>query len=235
MPDNLNLRNELLAGLSAADFELLKPHIKPISLVQGSILYEAGDRIDRVYFPNTGIVSLVIALSSGDHVEAAMIGRDGAVGGVAALNGAVATSKAIVQIAGEGVMVELAQVRRLADSSPAFRGELIRHDQIVLLQAQQSAACNAMHTVEARLARWLLRCSDLVDGDTLALTQEFLAEMLGSRRSTISLVAGTLQNAGLIRYRRGNIRILDMDGLRAAACECYAAVRTQSELLLRRS
>jgi CRP-like cAMP-binding protein len=224
--------NHLLASLSAVDFEVLRPHLQPVELRHETVLYEVGDEIDRVYFPHGGVVSLVVNLASGETIETGMVGRDSLVGGASALDGKVSLNKAIVQIAGTASALKLDHLRHLADASVAFRTTLIRHEQLILVQAQQSAACNITHTLEARLARWLLRCRDLTDSDDLALTQEFVAQMLGVRRSSVSLVAGTLQHAGLIQYRRGHIRILDEDSLRDAACECYETVRSQSERLL---
>ena len=168
-------------------------------------------------------------------IETGMVGRDSLVGGSSALDGKVSLNTAIVQIAGSGSSLKLEHLRDAADASITFRTTLIRHEQMILVQAQQSAACNISHTLEARLARWLLRCRDLMDSDDLDLTQEFLGQMLGVRRTSVSLVAGTLQQSGLIRYRRGHIHILDVDGLREAACECYETVRAQSERLLNSS
>jgi CRP-like cAMP-binding protein len=224
--------NHLLASLPAADFEALRPHLQPVELRHEIILFDVGDEIDCVYFPHDGVVSLVVNLTSGETIETGLIGRDSLVGGTSALDGKVSLNRAIVQIAGAASALGLDHLRSLADASMAFRTALIRHQQLILVQAQQSAACNITHTVEARLARSLLRCRDLTDSDDLALTQEFVAQMLGVRRSSVSLVAGTLQHAGLIRYRRGHIRILDVEGLRDAACECYETVRSQSERLL---
>jgi CRP-like cAMP-binding protein len=228
----LQSHNHLLASLAAVDFEALRPHLRPVELRHEIILFDVGDEIKSVYFPHSGVVSLVVNLVSGETIETGMIGRDSLVGGSSALDGKVSLNRAIVQIAGIGSALELDHLRRLADASVAFRTTLIRHEQLILVQAQQSAACNITHTLEARLARWLLRCRDLADSNDLVLTQEFVAQMLGVRRSSVSLVAGTLQHAGLIQYRRGHIRILDEDSLRDAACECYETVRSQSERLL---
>ncbi len=224
--------NRLLASLSTADFESVRPHLKAVELVHEAVLFEAGARIDRVYFPYSGIISLVVGLGGGEMIEAAMIGRDSMLGGAAALDGQISLNKAIIQLAGAGATLDVARFRKAAEASPAFRTTLIRHEQVLFAQAQQSAACNASHTVEARLARWLLRSRDLSGSDTLALTQEFLAQMLGVRRTSVTLVANTLQDAGLIHYRRGVIDITNMDGLRAASCECYGTVKAHYDRLL---
>jgi CRP-like cAMP-binding protein len=224
--------NGFMSSLSAADFAVLRPHLKPAEWPQGIVLMEAGQTIERVYFPHAGVVSVVVGLAGGETVEAAMVGSDSFVGGSAALVGKVALNKAIVQIGGSGSALEIGHLRGLANASVEFRTALIRHDQLILVQAQQSAACNISHTVESRLARWLLRCRDLIGSDKLPLTQEFLGQMLGVRRSSVSVVAGTLQRAGLIRYARGHIQIEDVDGLKDSACECYETVKAHSHRLL---
>jgi len=154
-----------------------------------------------------GVVSLVVPLESGETIESAMIGRESLVGGSAALNGQVSVCKAVVQIGGAGSVLDIDKFRSLADSSATCRAALFKHEQLILVQAQQSAACNATHTVETRLARWLLRARDLQGSDDLQLTQEFIAEMMGVRRTSVSVVANTLAQAGFLRYSRGQIRI----------------------------
>jgi CRP-like cAMP-binding protein len=144
--------NRLLASLPPADFELLRPHLKPIELVHGAILLETGDTIDRVYFPHSGIISLVVDLASGQTIEAAMVGRDSMLGGAAALDGQISLNKAIVQLAGAGETLDVERFRRVAEKSPDFRTTLLRHEQVLFAQSQQSTACNASHTIEARLA-----------------------------------------------------------------------------------
>jgi CRP-like cAMP-binding protein len=224
--------NGLLASLRATDFDVLQPHLKPADWPQGTILLEAGQTIERVYFPHAGVVSVVIPLAGGEMIEAAMIGSDSIVGGSAALDGRVALNKAIVQVGGSGSSLEIGYLRALANASVGFRTTLINHDQMILVQAQQSAACNISHAVESRLARWLLRCRDLIKSDKLALTEDFLGQMLGVRRSSVSLVAGALQRAGMISYSRGHIHVEDVEGLREAACECYETVRVHSHRLI---
>jgi CRP-like cAMP-binding protein len=196
------------------------------------VLYEAGAAIHHVYFLHSGVVSLVIELASGETIECAMVGRESVVGASAGLNGELSVCKAIVQIGGTASALDSHRLRELSDSSTAIRSALFRHEQLVLVQAQQSAACNATHTVEARLARWLLRCRDLQGSDELLLTQEFIAEMMGVRRTSVSVVANTLQRAGFIRYRRGHIHILNLEGMQETACECYQTVKVHSDRLL---
>jgi CRP-like cAMP-binding protein len=230
---SLHSSNLMLAALTPPDRDALLPHLKVIELPQELVLFDAGDPMKAVYFPHMGIVSLVVDLTSGDMIEAAMVGRDGVVGGSAALNGDLSLNKAVVQLMGRASVADVEHVRALAESSVVFRTALMRHEQFVMAQAQQSAACNASHAVEARISRWLLRCRDLAGSDDIALTQEFLAEMMGVRRTSVSLVANTLQQAGLIKYRRGHIRVLDVEGLQDAACECYDTVRSHADRLLK--
>jgi CRP-like cAMP-binding protein len=224
--------NRLLASLSPSERSALQPHLKAEELAQDTVLFEAGQELDKIYFPHAGIVSLVVRLASGDVIEAAMIGRESLVGGSAAINSRTAVTKSIVQIAGNAWIVPTDHVRALAEDNSRFRTLIIRHEEMVLAQAQQAAACNAFHTVEARLARWLLRCRDLTGGGDLELTQEFLAQMLGVRRTSVSLVANTFQQAGFLTYRRGHIRIVDVEGLRESACECYDTIRNHAGRLL---
>jgi hypothetical protein len=161
-----------------------------------------------------------------------MVGRDGVVGAAAALDGRISLSRGIVQLAGDAMQCEPGALRTVAMQSHRMLSMLIRHEQTVYAQAQQSAACMASHDIEERLCRWLLRARDLAESDTLHFTQEFLAEMLGVRRSSVSVVAHTLQQAGMIKYSRGRIQILDLEGLRETACECYGTIKSQYQLLL---
>lgn len=222
--------NSVLASLPLADFELIRPHLRTVELTNQTVLVRAGERLPHIYFPHTGIISLVMRLQEGDTVEAAMIGRDSMFGAAAALNGDIALNEAIVQLPGRSSVLEIAQLRMAAKESEPFRATLVRHEQALLAQALQSAACNASHTVEARLSRWLLRARDL-SGDSLPLTQEFLAQMLGVQRSSVSIVANTLQRAGLISYRRGHIHITDLAGLEESSCECYETVKAHYDRL----
>jgi CRP-like cAMP-binding protein len=224
--------NLLLSSLGPRELESLRPHLRAFSFEQGKILYEAGDRISGVYFPFDAIVSLVVILQTSESVEAAMVGRDGVVGASFALDGKLALNRAIVQIGGSGVLCEADTFRRLAFQDPAVLSLIVSHEQAVYARAQQSAACNVAHDASARLCRWMLRARDLSGSDTLPFTQEFLAEMLGVQRTTVSPVAHTLQAAGMIQYKRGKIQILDVDGLRESACECYTTVKTRYEELV---
>jgi CRP-like cAMP-binding protein len=224
--------NRLLASLSPEAFDQLRPNLISIELKHGAVMTRPNERFERVYFPITGFISLVVELSDGSMIETGMVGRDGVLGGGAALDDRLLLSTSIVQVPGRAWAIGIEHVRQLALADAKFRAVLVRHEQVLLAQAQQSAACNASHTVEARMCRWLLRMRDLV-GEELPLTQDFMAQMMGVRRPSVSLVAGTLQQAGLIKYRRGHITIVDIERLQDSACECYETVRTHYEAMLR--
>jgi CRP-like cAMP-binding protein len=226
--------NRLLASLPRKIFAEIEPHLKPFDLTHEAVLAESGSTIDRVYFPHSGVISLVVELSFGDMIETAMVGRDGVFNAGPALDGKVSLNKGIVQVQGIASTLDVEKLRSTANDHELFRSLLIRHDQVLFAQSQQSAACNASHTVENRMCKWLLRMRDLAQSDDLMLTQDFLAQMLGVRRPSVSIVANTLQRAGLIKYRRGHIRILDLAAVEEGACECYATVKTHYETLLSR-
>jgi len=217
--------NRILNALPQNIFAAVEPNLKQVDLRFGDVLAESVQPVDRVYFPTAGVVSLVVEMKVGDMIETAMVGRDGVANATAALDGKMSLHKAIVQVAGQASSIAPDSLRSLTDEFPPFRSILIRHEQVVLAQAQQSAGCNASHTVEARMCRWLLRIRDLTGSDDLKLTQEFLAQMLGVRRTSVSLVAGTLQKAGFIKYSRGKIRLLDIPQIEQGACECYETVQ----------
>jgi CRP-like cAMP-binding protein len=224
--------NHMLASLPAKDFELIRPHLRSVDLGHELVLARAGETIPRVYFPHTGVISLVVCLSEGEMVEVAMIGRDGVFGASMVSDGAISLNDAMVQLPGVAFTLELPQFRSAAEQSQVFRKALVGQEQALLIQAQQSAACNAYHSVEARLSRWLLRMHDLFDSTTLPLTQVFLAQMIGVRRNSVSLVANVLQHAGLIRYIRGQIEITNLEGLKETACECYETVKMRCDGVL---
>ncbi len=225
--------NLLLASLSSTDADALRPHLSKVEMPQHMLLCDAGGRVVRVYFPVTAVVSIVVGLLSGAMIETAMVGRDGILFGAAALDGRMSISRAIVQVGGHGFCCDVDRLRDIALQSRTLAALLVRHEQIAHAQAQQSAACNIAHTVEERLARWLLRARDLSASDRLPLTQEYLAAMLGVGRTSVSLVANTFQQAGMIRYSRGMIEIRNLAGLRESACECYAAINEFYRALLK--
>jgi CRP-like cAMP-binding protein len=220
-------RNLLLAALPARDLALLAPHLKEIVLEQGTVLQEQGEHIDQVYFPHDGIISLLAVMRQGDAIETATIGYEGAVGSFAGLGTRRSHTRAVVQVSGAALRVPASPFRKAAEDSEAIRQLIVRYGEMLLIQVQQTAACNALHAVEARLSRWLLQARDRVESNTVKLTHEFLSQMLGVRRTTVTVVANVLQQAGLIRYHRGQIEIVDRIGLEARACECYEAIRRQ--------
>jgi CRP-like cAMP-binding protein len=224
--------NQLLQALPAADFEALRPRLRVFQMVRDSVLAEAGSALTQVYFPHGGAVSVVVRLSEGQTVEAAMIGRDSNIGALEAMHDGISSTDAVVLFPNTASSVDIDDFRAVADRSATFRRLLARHAQALLAQVQQSVACNTSHSVEARLSRWLLRARDLHDGATLPLTQELLARMIGVQRNAISIVAHALQQAGIISYSRGQISITNMEALRRMSCECNDAVKAKHEWLL---
>ena len=224
--------NRLLASLPSGVYSALTPHLKIVELKFGDVVAEAGSAIRQVYFPYSGVISLVVELDVGSMIETAMVGHDGVLNAAPALDGKVSLNKGIVQMAGSAGTIEANRLRQLANEFEPLRSLLIRHEQVLFAQSQQSAACNASHTVEARMCRWLLHMRDFAGSDDLMLTQEFLAQMLGVRRPSVSIVASPLQKAGLIKYSRGRIRVLDVKGLKKEACECYDTVKAHYDRLL---
>jgi CRP-like cAMP-binding protein len=233
MPVDQRPSNRLLQTLPAADFAVAHPHLEVVELTRGNLLVEAGEKLTHVYLPHSGIISGVVSLSEGQAVEVAMIGRDGIVGGSEALCDAIALSDAVVLCPGRASVIAVEDLRAIAAQSAAWRQLLARHEQSLLAQAQQSAACNAAHSVEERLSRWLLRARDLWDGETLPMTQEQLARMIGVQRNAISIVAHALQQAGVLSYSRGQIEITDIEALRQSACGCYRAVHAKQAHLFK--
>jgi len=225
--------NFLLQALPAAELEALRPHLEFVELVRETVLVEAGNPLRQICLPHSGAISMMVRLSEGQTVEVATIGRDGVFGVSAALDGGISLTSAGVVLPGEASVLDAADFRAAADRSVIFRATVARHEQALLALAQQSVACNASHSVEARLSRWLLRARDLCGSETLPLTQEFLAQLIGVQRNAISIVAHALQQAGIISYSRGYIDITNADGLRETACECYGAVKAHHQRLLK--
>ncbi len=224
--------NRLLASLPVEDLEPLSRNLTAVALEKGALLYDPGDEIDLVYFPHNAVVSLMTLMQSGEAIESATIGREGGVGLGAAVYPRRSLSRAIVQVAGTASRIPASQLQQACQQSERLRYLIDRHSEALFGHAIQSVACNALHSVEARFCRWLLCCHDRIDTDRVSLTQEFLADMLGVQRTTVTVVARTLQAAGLIRYSRGIVDILDRAGVEAITCECYGAVRRNYERLL---
>ncbi|HEY5410148.1 MAG TPA: Crp/Fnr family transcriptional regulator [Caulobacteraceae bacterium] len=211
---------------------MLSRGLAPVALDKGALLYEPGDDVDLIYFPHNAVISLMTLMQSGEAIESATVGREGAVGLSASVYPRQSLSRAIVQVAGSASRIPAAQLHQACKQSERLRFLVDRHAEALFAHAIQSVACNALHSVEARFCRWLLCCHDRIDSDRVSLTQEFLADMLGVQRTTVTVVARTLQAAGLIRYSRGVVDILDRAGLEAITCECYGAVRRNYERLL---
>ena len=224
------IHNRLLAALPEEFYQRLSPHLEPIALESGAVLYEMEAPIDYFYFPFDAVISLVTQMKDGRIVEVGLVGNEGVTGLAALFGQSVSAERAIVQIPNGGTRVKAAVIldefKRQGEVHDAF----LKYANFFMRQVAQTAACNASHTVEKRLARWLLMCRDRIRSNELNLTQEFLAEMLGTRRATVNVAAVALQSAGLLKYNRGRIQIIDLPGLEGFACECYAAVRTERAL-----
>lgn len=217
--------NAVLDALSASEPEFVRENTTPFSFVHGDRLAQAGAAIDHVLFPQSGLISLVVELHDGVQIEAAMVGRDGALGTSIVHEAPYWASTCVAQIAGQGLAMRARDVVALTQRHPALRAYLYAQEQYLFVQAQQVAACNARHHIPARLCSWFLRAHDVVGYGDLYVTQEFLAQLLGVQRASVSLIAGTLQDEGLIQYRRGRLSILDKDGLAQKACGCYQTLR----------
>ena len=205
--------NGFLASLAEDDFEMIRPHLKTVDLAHEQVLAEVDEALKRAYLPHRGLISLVVRLARGEHVQIAMVGRDSVFGSFSALGDPVALHGAVVLVPGVASTLDVERLRTAADQSSTFRTALARHALAVYAQIQQTAGCNAAHTVESRLARCLLQMRDLARSDKLLLTQESMAQMIGARRNSVSLVASTLQQANYIHYSRGHIEITSLDGL----------------------
>ena len=217
--------NRLLRRLGTDDFSRLQPSLKEISMVRGAVLHAPGASIDHVYFPTSGMVSMLAVMRTGEQIETGIVGREGVIGASIGSDGSHSAGQSTVQIEGSAWQVRGSKFLELYKASESFRTLMNKFQNVIFLQAQQSAACHALHAVEARLCRWLLQSQDITKSDIVPLTQEFLSHMLGVQRTSVSLCAHTLQKAGLIRYSRGQIKILDRSGLKESACECYDVVR----------
>ena len=226
---NLGASNRLLDSLPSGDAALLKPHLKTIAMVQGALLQEQGEQISHTYFPHSGMISLLAVMKQGNSVEIATVGREGAIGAMAGFGPRHAFTRAIVQVDCVASRITTAHLQDAMKISAALRETVARFNEGLLAQVQQTAACNALHNLEQRLCRWLLQTHDRTSGEIIALTHESLSQMLAVRRTTVTLVARSLQKAGVIEYRRGKIRIVDRRKLEKRACECYKVVSEQIE------
>lgn len=227
MPINL-----ILSALPDHEFERLSPHLELVNLVQGDVLFEPGEAIDQVYFPSRAMVSLVAVMSSGATSEIGIVGHEGMVGLPSIWGGKSAPYRAIVQIPDKGHRLPADVLQREFCRGQHLHDLLMLYTQALFTHVAQTAACNAQHRIDQRLARWLLQVQDSTLSNHLPLTQEFVAEMLGARRPSVSIAAKSLQEGGIIRYSRGHIVVLDREGLKAQACECYHRIRQEYARLL---
>jgi CRP-like cAMP-binding protein len=228
----LAYQNLFLAVLPPHDLALLRPTLRFVELPQGDILSESGERVSDVVFIDAGMVSLLTAMQDGSAIEVATLGRESIIGVLSAIGDHRSNARAIVQIAGSAWKIRAGDFRAAVDKSRTLRNLVLLSSEMATAQTQQTAACNALHSAEARLCRWILQVKDRIDGDVIALTQDFLAQMLTVRRPTVTLIAQKLQNDGLIRYRRGRITITNHDGLEKLACECVGEIRQKTRQIL---
>jgi CRP-like cAMP-binding protein len=225
--------NRLLAALPTADYQRLLPKLELVSLPLRQIIHLPGESIAYVYFPDRALISLVTVLEDGSTVENSLVGKEGMVG-IQAFLGNEMPHQAIVQVQGDGMRLPIAAFQAEFNRQEALHDLVLCYLRFLLVEMAQSNACNCNHTLEERLARWLLNVSDRLKDKNLPLTQEFIAQMLGTRRAGVTVAAGILQQAGMIRYRRGNISILNRENLEATTCECYRVIKTELDRLLKR-
>ncbi len=230
-PQN-RIKNRLLSALPSSEYDRLLPYLETVSLPLKQIIYAPNEPIEYVYFPNSGIISLVNFTEDGGTVEAATVGNEGMVGIPVLLGADRMVSQAVTQIVGDALRMKADVFQREVTPATPLYNLLLRYTQALMNLISQSVACNCLHSVEERCCRWLLLCQDRVESNELALTQEILSQMLGVRRASVSVVAAILQKAGLIRYSRGKITILDRLGLESTACECYRIVKQEFDRLL---
>lgn len=226
------IKNRLLAGLPPEDLAQLIEHLEPVALPKKQILYEVGAPLEHIYFIEEGLASVLTTMEDGASSEVGMVGPEGLIGVSALLGGSISAQHVVMQLPGRGHHIPATRCKTLFDQSPGVREIVLRFIEDLLNLSSQTAGCNRLHSVEQRSARWLLMASDRVGSSVLPLTQEFLAAMLGVRRSGVSEAASELQRSGLIRYRRGEITIIDRAGLEKTACECYDLDKQRLERLL---
>jgi CRP-like cAMP-binding protein len=234
LSQNLVSHNLLLSPLPAAELEPLLPHFQPVTFPLGTVVYEPGERIDHCYFPTNCVVSMLYTMREGSTAEMGLIGKEGVTGVAGFLGGVSTCSRSVVAVAGDAFRLPTARLQHEFVRPGPLQRSLLRYTQALLTQVSQTAVCNRLHSVEQRLCRWLLLCHDRTGRSDLLMTQELIASMLGGRRESVTVAAGCLQDAGLIRYCRGHIVILDRDGLEANTCECYRVVEDEFDRLFGR-
>jgi CRP-like cAMP-binding protein len=225
-------QNQMLAALPVADYGRLLPHLEPVALPLGLAIFESGSKLRHLYFPASGIVSLLYAMENGASTEIAVIGNEGVVGIALFMGGESTPSRAVVQSAGHGYRLKASVLKTEFDLGGPLQHLLLRYTQALIAQMTQTAVCNRHHALDQQLCRWLLLSLDRLPSNKLAMTQELIANMLGVRREGVTEAAGKLQEAGLIRYSRGHITVLDRPKLEKRVCECYAVVKKELDRLL---
>jgi CRP-like cAMP-binding protein len=223
--------NRLLAALPPADFGLLAPYLQKVSLEQDAVLLRSGDRIEQVYFPHSGTISFMLDMPDGQTVATSVIGHEGAVGMLSVLGPSRSPTTAVVRVAGIASQISASRFHAAFSQSGAIRHAVQTHTRALLMQFQHVAACNALHLVEARMARWLLHIHDRIDGNAIPLTQEALSQLLGVRRTTATLVVQKLRASGAVRSDRRGLVEIDRPRLEEAACECYEVMRCKFDQL----
>lgn len=224
--------NDLLRALPAAEAKRWLPHLEPVVLELGDVLYESGDTLGHVYFPTTAIVSLLYVMDDGASAEIAVVGHEGVVGISLFMGGESTPSRAVVQSAGHGFRLKAGLMMTEFNRAGAVMHLLLRYTQTLITQMAQTAVCNRHHSLDQQLCRWLLLSLDRLSGNELVMTQQLIANMLGVRREGVTEGALKLQKSGLIRYSRGHITVIDREGLERATCECYAVVKREYDRLL---
>jgi CRP-like cAMP-binding protein len=224
-------QNQLLAALPQAEWARWQPQLEAVDLPLGRVLYESGDQLSHVYFPTTAIVSLLYVMENGASAELAVVGNEGLVGVSLFMGGESTTSRAVVQSAGQGWRLASSAIKQEFKRAPVLH-LLLRYTQALITQMSQTSACNRHHTLDQQLCRWLLLSCDRLQGNELVMTQQLISDMLGVRRQGVTEAALKLQTAGLIRYARGHITLLDRKGLESRVCECYEVVKREYARLL---
>ena len=217
--------NKILLSISDRDYSLLRPHLEHVSLPNHLVIHEAGGKLEFAYFPNRGLISLVVVMKNGKTAEAGIVGNEGFTGTLAAVGLSRSTLQAVIQITGDGFRVAVGALQNTLESAPHLQLMLSRYAAIRGMQVAQTAACNRLHGIEQRLARWLLMTQDRINSGSLPITHDFLATMLGTDRPSVSLAARVLQKKKLIEYIRGAVKIVNRKALERSACECYAVIR----------
>ena len=224
--------NHLLVSLPDPEWERWQPLLEQVDMPLGHVLYESGKTLSHVYFPTTAIVSLLYVMENGASAEIAVVGNDGLVGVSLFMGGGSTPSRGVVQSSGQGFRLKAKDMQEEFDRGGAVLHLLLRYTQALITQMAQTAVCNRHHTLDQQLCRWLLLSLDRLNGDDLLMTQELIANMLGVRREGVTEAATKLQNAGLIKYSRGRITVLNRAGLEKRSCECYAVVKKEYDRLL---